>query len=225
MRRKLGLDQIGIEDQGAAFAPFRAGDRFDAEYALAHPHITLDDPEHRSAIADIAGIWTLEKVTGALSDFADTALGLAAAQVLREAAGRGAFRLRHTEDPERDSGLVIIAMGKLGARELNYSSDIDLIVLFDPEKIDTGDPDALQNHFVRMTRALVRRREERSADGYVFRSDLRLRPDPGSTGELSESHHPRVQSSSRPTPKFRYGSSGLSLLRFDLPGVLDTFAQ
>ncbi|MEE8214350.1 MAG: glutamine-synthetase adenylyltransferase, partial [Alphaproteobacteria bacterium] len=133
------------------------------------------------AIADIAGAWPLEKITGALSDFADTALGLAAAHVLREVAGRGAFRLKQAEDPERDSGLVIIAMGKLGARELNYSSDIDLIVLFDPEKIDTDDPDALQNHFVHLTRALVRLMEERTADGYVFRTDLRLRPDPGVT--------------------------------------------
>ena len=133
------------------------------------------------AIADIAGAWTLEKVTGALSDFADTALGLAAAHVLSQAAGRGALRLKHAEDPERDSGLVIIAMGKLGARELNYSSDIDLIVLFDPEKIDTDDPDALQNHFVHLTRGLVRLMEERTADGYVFRTDLRLRPDPGVT--------------------------------------------
>ena len=135
------------------------------------------------ALADIAGVWPLEKVTGALSDFAAAALGLASAHVLTDAAGQGAFTLNNPDDPERDSGLIVIAMGKLGARELNYSSDIDLIVLYDPEKIIGGDGDAerLQKHFVGLTKKMVRLIDERTADGYVFRVDLRLRPDPGVT--------------------------------------------
>ncbi|MDA1088733.1 MAG: bifunctional [glutamine synthetase] adenylyltransferase/[glutamine synthetase]-adenylyl-L-tyrosine phosphorylase [Proteobacteria bacterium] len=133
------------------------------------------------ALADIAGLWPLEKITGALSDFAETALSLTAAHVLREAAAQGAFSLTNPENPEQDSGLVILAMGKLGGRELNYSSDIDLIVLYDPVKIDTQDPGGLQNHFVRLTKKLVRLMDERTTDGYVFRTDLRLRPDPGVT--------------------------------------------
>ena len=84
------------------------------------------------ALADIAGLWPLENVTGALSDFADLAIGAAVAHLLREAAAAGGFRLRNADDPCRGSGFVILGMGKLGARELNYSSDIDLIVLYDP---------------------------------------------------------------------------------------------
>ena len=133
------------------------------------------------ALADIAGLWPLEKITGALSDFAETALSLASVHILREAAEQGAFTLANPKNPEQNSGLIILALGKLGGRELNYSSDIDLIVLYDPEKIDTEDPGGLQKHFVRMTKKLVRLMEERTTDGYVFRTDLRLRPDPGVT--------------------------------------------
>ena len=134
-----------------------------------------------TAVADIAQVWPLERVTGALSDFAELALGIGAAHLLRQAALSGAFDLIDPDDPEKGTGLVILGMGKLGARELNYSSDIDLIVLYDPERIRTSAPDALHNHFIRLTRSLVRLMEERTADGYVFRTDLRLRPDPGST--------------------------------------------
>jgi len=133
------------------------------------------------ALADIAGAWPLERVTGQLTVFAEAALGCAAARVLRDAARAGALALADAGHPERDSGLVILGMGKLGARELNYSSDIDLIVLYDPERIRTDAPDALQKQMVRLTRSLVRLMDERTADGYVFRTDLRLRPDPGST--------------------------------------------
>ena len=133
------------------------------------------------ALADITGVWPLEKVTGALSDFADAALRLAAGHLLRQANEQGTLPLKWPDDPERDSGLIVLALGKLGSRELNYSSDIDLIVLFDPERIDTDDPAALQNRFVRLTQKLVRLMEERTIDGYVFRTDLRLRPDPGVT--------------------------------------------
>ncbi len=134
-----------------------------------------------TAFADIAGRWPLERITHALSDFADGALSVAACHVLRESAARGAFRLADEDDPEVGSGLVILGMGKLGARELNYSSDIDLIVLYDPERIDTDDADGLQNQFVRLTRDLVGLIDERTVDGYVFRTDLRLRPDSGVT--------------------------------------------
>ncbi len=133
------------------------------------------------AVADIAGLWRLAEVTGALTDLAEAALGLGAARVLADASARGAFELAHPTDPQRGSGLVILGMGKLGGRELNYSSDIDLIVLYDADRVRGADPDAVQGHFVRLTRSLVRLMEERTADGYVFRTDLRLRPDPSST--------------------------------------------
>lgn len=133
------------------------------------------------AIADIAGLWPLTQTMDALSRFAEAALALVTRHLLHAAAARGTLALRHADDPERDSGFIVLAMGKLGAGELNYSSDIDLVVLFDPEKARiTGDTDA-QTLFSRMTQDLVRLIAERTDEGYVFRTDLRLRPDPGST--------------------------------------------
>lgn len=133
------------------------------------------------AVADIVEAWPVDQVTRALSDFADAAIGAAAAHLLRKTAATGAIELPHPEDPERGSGLVILGMGKLGAHDLNYSSDVDLIILFDPEKVRVRDPDRILNIFVRLTRNLVKLLEERTAQGYVFRTDLRLRPDPAST--------------------------------------------
>jgi glutamate-ammonia-ligase adenylyltransferase len=134
-----------------------------------------------TALADIAEVWSLEAVTGSLSDFADAAIDCALSYLLAQAAGRGVIGIPDVSDPSRDSGLIVIGMGKLGARELNYSSDIDLIVLYDTDRIRTESPDSLQQHFVRLTRNLVKILSERTTDGYVFRTDLRLRPDPGST--------------------------------------------
>ena len=132
-------------------------------------------------LADIAGAWSLDRVCGALSQFADEALSVASANLLSSGAAAGEFTLADHDDPERNSGLIVLGMGKLGAHELNYSSDIDLIVLFDPERITYTGRTTLQQCFVRLTRNLVKMMDERTADGYVFRTDLRLRPDPAST--------------------------------------------
>ena len=133
------------------------------------------------ALADIAGLWPLSTITRTLSEFCDTALDRTVGLLLRQTAKSGAVRLRTPETPTRDSGLFVLGMGKLGAHELNYSSDIDLIVLYDDERVVTDAPDELQRAFVRLTRAFVKTIEERTAEGYVFRTDLRLRPDPGAT--------------------------------------------
>jgi glutamate-ammonia-ligase adenylyltransferase len=130
-------------------------------------------------LADITGYWSVERVTAALSEFADGALSAALCHLLRRAAGRGELALAWPEAPERDCGYVVLAMGKLGSRELNYSSDIDLILLFDPERVRYLHARGPQEGFVRLTRDLVRLLEERTAEGHVFRTDLRLRPDPG----------------------------------------------
>ena len=132
-------------------------------------------------LADIAGAWALERVTGALSELAETTLELAATHLLRAAAAKGSLRLPDARSPLVGSGLIILAMGKFGARELNYSSDIDLIVLYDDATVETADPDNLARTFIRFARDLVRIMDERTRDGYVFRTDLRLRPDPGAT--------------------------------------------
>ncbi|MHA1566865.1 MAG: bifunctional [glutamine synthetase] adenylyltransferase/[glutamine synthetase]-adenylyl-L-tyrosine phosphorylase, partial [Alphaproteobacteria bacterium] len=133
------------------------------------------------ALADISGVWDLEGVTRRLSRFADCVLRATTGFLLREAHRKGDLTLPYPDEPNLGSGLIILAMGKLGANELNYSSDIDLIVLYDAELVETERPDRLQQVFVRMARGLVKVLDERTADGYVFRTDLRLRPDPGAT--------------------------------------------
>jgi glutamate-ammonia-ligase adenylyltransferase len=138
-----------------------------------------------AAVADIAGLWTLDRVTGALSDLAEAAIDAACAHLLRDAASRGELRLSGTTraDPRlvgRNSGLVVLGMGKLGGRELNYSSDVDLMVLYEPA-VAAYHADNAGAVYVRIARDLVRLLEERTAEGYVFRTDLRLRPDPAAT--------------------------------------------
>lgn len=133
------------------------------------------------ALADIAGLWDVMEVTGALTRLADASLSAAIRFLLREADAAGKLSLPDRSDPERGSGWIVLAMGKQGAFELNYSSDIDLIVFFDPAVVPTADKDDLTTLFVRLTRRLVAILQERTADGYVFRTDLRLRPDAGAT--------------------------------------------
>ena len=81
-------------------------------------------------------------------------------------------------DPEHESGLIVLGMGKLGGAELNYSSDIDLVLFYDGARARVLARDGVQPFFSRLARDLVRLLEERTGDGYVFRTDLRLRPDP-----------------------------------------------
>lgn len=134
-----------------------------------------------TGLCDLGGIWPVSQVTRALSRFADAALSACLRRLMLEAHARRKLVLEDPSDPERSCGLFVLAMGKHGAFELNYSSDIDLIVLFDPGRLKLADPDECSTLFVRMTRRLVSMMQERTADGYVFRVDLRLRPDPGAT--------------------------------------------
>ncbi|GIL02807.1 MAG: glutamate-ammonia-ligase adenylyltransferase [Alphaproteobacteria bacterium] len=134
-----------------------------------------------SALSDIGGVWPVMQVTRALTEFADAAVAAAVRFLLAGAAAQGKLRPADAARPEQGSAYVVLAMGKMGAFELNYSSDIDLIVLFDAEAAPLApdvEPAAL---YIRLTRALVRLLQERTAEGYVFRVDLRLRPDPAST--------------------------------------------
>lgn len=133
------------------------------------------------ALADIAGVWPLERVTETLADFAEAATRHSVRFLLKREAAKGEFTLKHPEDPERESGLVVLGMGKFGARELNYSSDIDLIVLYDHERLDYTGRRSMPECMIALTKDLVKLLDERTVHGYVFRTDLRLRPDPGST--------------------------------------------
>jgi glutamate-ammonia-ligase adenylyltransferase len=133
------------------------------------------------ALADAGGVWPVMRVTAALTRLADAAVGLAVRHLLREAALAGALRPADPERPEEGSGYFVLALGKMGADELNYSSDIDLIVFYDIAACTAEPGTELAALYVRLTRRLVKLLAERTADGYVFRTDLRLRPDPAST--------------------------------------------
>ena len=134
-----------------------------------------------TGLADLGGVWPVMTVTRVISEAADAAVSEAVRFLFRSAVARGQWRASDHAKPEADSGFFVLAMGKHGAYELNYSSDVDLIVFFDRDKSRlVGDGD-LQSFFVRLTRDLVALLEERTQDGYVFRTDLRLRPDAGAT--------------------------------------------
>jgi glutamate-ammonia-ligase adenylyltransferase len=130
------------------------------------------------AVADIAGVWPLERITGALSNFASGALVALVDAILLQLGREGQIGL--DGDPNA-AAFTVLGMGKLGADELNYSSDIDLILLYDRDAPAIAGNDQVPRHFVRAARLLVQLLSETSADGYIFRTDLRLRPDPGST--------------------------------------------
>ncbi len=129
------------------------------------------------AAADISDIWCLRKVTNALSEFADLVILKASEFLLAESYQA---KMLGSADVEK-SGLLVVAVGKLGGKELNYSSDVDLILLYDAEKADYTGKSNVRQFFIRFANEFVRMLQERTADGYVFRVDLRLRPDPYST--------------------------------------------
>ena len=132
------------------------------------------------ALADLGGVWTLDEVTAALTRFADAAVRTAVCALLREAVSLG--RLHPPEaDDELECGLAVLALGKQGGGELNYSSDIDLIALFDAGASRLPEKTVPSKFYVRLVQQLVRLLQELTEDGYVFRVDLRLRPDPAST--------------------------------------------
>jgi glutamate-ammonia-ligase adenylyltransferase len=133
------------------------------------------------ALADIGGVWPVMQVTAALTELAVASVRAALRHVLRQEAARGRLSPANLDSPEDNSGLVVLAMGKMGAGELNYSSDIDLIVFFDSAAPTLAPDIEPQPFFVRVTQALARLLQQRTGDGYVFRVDLRLRPDPAST--------------------------------------------
>ncbi|HYX47392.1 MAG TPA: DUF294 nucleotidyltransferase-like domain-containing protein, partial [Sphingomicrobium sp.] len=153
-----------------------AGSATAAKSALAS---SPDDPIERQlrqrrlglalavALGDLSGELSLEEVTALLSDFADNAIDQAVAIAISERV------------PEADpAGFAVIAMGKLGSHELNYSSDVDLLLLFDPATLPRRGRDDAGEAAVRIGRRLIELLQKRTEDGYVQRVDLRLRPSP-----------------------------------------------
>lgn len=132
------------------------------------------------ALADLAGRWDVAQVTGAVTAFADAAVRAAVLAHVRFAAAQGKL-IQPADTANPLPGLFLFALGKMGTGELNYSSDIDLVALFDPELLQLPPSEEPRKRLPRLVQAIVRSLHEVSADGYVFRTDLRLRPDPGSS--------------------------------------------
>jgi glutamate-ammonia-ligase adenylyltransferase len=189
------LAELACRDSTALLACIKAGpdahlaELLDALRALP-PDMTrrqLSDALRRAkrqaalaiAIADIGGLWKLERVTDALSELAETALRVSVDHLLFALHEAGQISLPFPETPSRQSGFVALALGKLGARELNYSSDIDLVLLYDPHAEPYNEDS--RGMMARLARDLTTLLSARDAEGYVFRMDLRLRPDPAAT--------------------------------------------
>jgi [glutamine synthetase] adenylyltransferase / [glutamine synthetase]-adenylyl-L-tyrosine phosphorylase len=132
------------------------------------------------ALADLGGLFETAETTAWLTRLAEACIRAAVSFLLRDADASGKITLPDRDRPEEGCGWIVLGMGKLGAHELNYSSDIDLIIFIDETSKAIGDPLESVETFSRLTRRLVRILQDRTADGYVFRVDLRLRPDPGS---------------------------------------------
>ena len=133
------------------------------------------------ALADLGGVWPLHEVTGRLTRFADLASDLALKASLRPLVLRGKIPGMSEDDLETGAGMVTLAMGKMGAGELNYSSDIDLIALFDDARFDDDAFQEARPAYIRATRNMAAMLSDITGEGYVFRTDLRLRPDPSVT--------------------------------------------
>ena len=159
----------------AAVAPTQPRARVAAAMRRAKRQVAL-----AVAVADIGGAWRHGQVVAALSDLAEAALRLAVAHLVRALHDAGRLTLPDPADPARGCGLTVLGMGKLGARELNYSSDVDLVLLYDPDA-QPAHADGLGHLYTRVARDMIAMMEARDADGYVFRTDLRLRPDPAAT--------------------------------------------
>ena len=157
-------NRFGVEGAkaAAAVALGEAGPDLDVELRRQRLGLAL-----AVALGDLAGELSLEEVTSLLSDFADRAIDRAAAEAMRE-------RVPDSEP----AGFAVIAMGKLGSRELNYSSDVDLMLLFDPEMLPRRERDDPGEAAVRVGRRTIELLQKRTEAGYVARVDLRLRPAP-----------------------------------------------
>lgn len=165
LTRNLYSDMAALNDMPAAMRRVRV---YKSEVALL------------SGLADLGRVWPVMTVTEVLTKCADAAVRTCVDFLFRQAARRGDIEV-DVACAGAGSGYIVLGMGKYGAAELNYSSDIDLIVFYDLSRARLQPSIEPSPFFVRITRDLVRLLDERTADGYVFRTDLRLRPDAGAT--------------------------------------------
>ncbi len=191
------LSQLAVQDPAVLQAFFADGPQAIVDACIAQALTTAVSPDIASAmaelrrakrkaalaiaLADIGGQWSLDQVTRALSAFADSAIKGALRYLLREAALSAGHAQTNHETLEAETGLIVLAMGKFGAHELNYSSDIDLIVFYEADRYPFTKRGDQRASAVDLVRGLVKLIAEPDANGYVFRVDLRLRPDAGAT--------------------------------------------
>ncbi|WP_419815497.1 bifunctional [glutamine synthetase] adenylyltransferase/[glutamine synthetase]-adenylyl-L-tyrosine phosphorylase [Glacieibacterium sp.] len=161
--RQAAMQCLVADGADAALARATAIARDEAQPVVERLRAAKAEVSLVTALADLSGEWGLERVTGALSDFADLALDTAIAAALAE-----------RDAP--NAGFVALALGKLGSHELNYSSDVDLILLYDPAVIPCRPREDHADAAVRIARRVVAIMQDRAGGGYVFRVDLRLRP-------------------------------------------------
>ena len=183
LQRDLKLTQALLEEAPDAITGRVRDDLAGADPAMDRDRLMTFLRRQRNRVAVLAAVYDCFDICGVmkcaelLSDMADHAVRLTVSHLLLDRVERG--------DLERPAGnrwgYFVLAMGKHGSRELNYSSDIDLIVLYDPESVGYTGSRTLGECFVRVTQDLIRILQSRTGDGYVFRTDLRLRPDPSST--------------------------------------------
>jgi [glutamine synthetase] adenylyltransferase / [glutamine synthetase]-adenylyl-L-tyrosine phosphorylase len=176
MQREAEWLEGAVADPEAALAAVLAAAGEGPPDALA---LALRQAKRRvalmSALCDLGGVWPLEDVTEALTRLADRAVHLALTTGVAEEIRRGRLPGATPDDAATAGGMVALAMGKMGAGELNYSSDIDLICLFDETRYPGAEQEARAS-FIKVTRRMTAILSD-VTDGYVFRSDLRLRPD------------------------------------------------
>ena len=173
--------EVALEDILAEISASAASEHVTEASLMTSLRVFKREAHVLIALCDLAGIFDTQATTGWLTDLAEACTGTAVRFLLLDADRAGKIELPDRNHPDKDSGWIVLGMGKFGARELNYSSDIDLIVFIDETRPAIGDPYECVETFSRLTRRLVRILQDRTGDGYVFRVDLRLRPDPGST--------------------------------------------
>ena len=183
LQRDLELTEAMVAEAPDAITARVRGDLAAADPAMDRDRLMTFLRRQRNRVAVLAAVYDCFGICGVmecaelLSDMADHAVRLTVSHLLLDRVERGDL-----ERPAGDRwGYFVLALGKHGSRELNYSSDIDLIVLYDPECVRYTGSRTLGECFVRVTQDLIRILQSRTGDGYVFRTDLRLRPDPSST--------------------------------------------
>jgi glutamate-ammonia-ligase adenylyltransferase len=134
-------------------------------------------------LRDLSGQAPLAEVTEALSVFAEQTVAIALEAIRTDLKAR--FGIPWSSEANCEVPLMVVGMGKLGGYELNLSSDIDLIFLYEYEGDTQGGERSLSNHewFTRMGKRLIKIISEHDANGFVFRVDMRLRPN-GDSGPL-----------------------------------------